>query len=224
MIKIDSQLLWQITAIGGWLFLVLWLGNVIKQVYDRPELTRKFVHIGTGNVILLAWGLNCSLPLCLVFSILFTVIAYLSYSTNILPMLNGIGRDTRGVFYYALSITCLVALFWGQGKPEFATIGIMMMSWGDGLAALVGQRWGRHKYWIGNNQRSIEGSLTMFVVSSGVTTIILWLSNYPLAWLIAVPSALVATALEAVSVGGTDNLTVPLFGSLVAYWLVFGSF
>lgn len=224
MLNVDGQLVLQIIAIGSWLFCVFLGGALIKKVFDRPELTRKFVHIGTGNVILVAWALHCSLTFCLIFAGTFTVIAYLSYSTNILPMLNGIGRDTRGVFYYALSITGLVALFWGQGRPEFAAIGVMMMTWGDGLAALVGQAWGKHKYWVGPNQRSIEGSVTMFLVSSLAVTIILQISDYPSAWVIALPSALVATALEAISVGGTDNLTVPLFGSLVAYWLVFGSF
>lgn len=42
----------------------------------------------------------------------------------------------------------------------------MAMTWGDALAALVGQRIGRHRYTIGQSSRTLEGSAVMFAVSA----------------------------------------------------------
>ena len=35
------------------------------------------------------------------------------------------------------------------------------MAWGDGLAAIIGQRFGKHQYQIGTIKKSWEGSLAM---------------------------------------------------------------
>ena len=219
----DSQifgwpvLVTQITVIGLWLSLVFAGASLLQRFFPNPELTRKVVHIGTGHVIIWAWLLHCSIYLCLAVSSLFTLISYLSYSQNILPLINSVGRDTRGVFYYCLSITLLVAIFWRMEQPQFAVIGVMVMTWGDSLAALVGQRWGNHQYRVGTNQRSLEGSLTMLVASGLVCFgIVSWL-GYPQPWLVSIATALTGTILEAISQGGTDNLTVPLATALLSY-------
>ncbi|MFN3927716.1 MAG: diacylglycerol/polyprenol kinase family protein [Pseudanabaenaceae cyanobacterium] len=212
------ELLIQGGAIVSWLAIVLALGMVAKLQFANPEIARKVVHIGTGNVILIAWALNASIYLCLTVAIAFTIIAFLSYYTNILPMLVGIGRQTRGVFYYGLSITLLVAIFW-HTKPELVVIGVMVMSWGDGLAALIGQKWGRHKYTVGPNQRSWEGSAIMLLVSYILVGVILQWTDYPHSWLVSLPVAVLSAILEAVSLGGTDNFTVPLATTLLCFGL-----
>jgi len=207
----------QIVIIGLWLGLVFAGASLLQRFFPNPELIRKVVHIGTGHVIIWAWLLHCSIYLCLAVSSFFTLIAYLSYSQNILPLINSVGRDTRGVFYYSLSITLLIALFWHIRQPQFAVIGVMVMTWGDSLAGLVGQRWGNHKYCVGSNQRSLEGSLTMLVASGLVCFgIVSWL-GYPQPWLVSIATALTGTILEAISQGGTDNLTVPLATALLSY-------
>jgi phytol kinase len=209
----------QILVIALWLGAVFTVASLMRRVVPHPELVRKVVHIGTGHVILWAWLLHCSIYLCLAIASLFTLISYLSYWQNILPFLDSVGRDTRGVFYYSLSITLLVAIFWRIDQPQFAVLGVMVMTWGDGLAALVGQKWGVHKYKIGNNQRSLEGSATMLLTSGIVCySIIHWL-GYPEPWLISMPTAVTGTVLEAISQGGTDNLTVPLATALVSFAL-----
>jgi len=209
----------QLAIIGLWLSLVFAGASLLQRVSPNPELTRKVVHIGTGHVIIWAWLLHCSIYLCLAVSSFFTLITYLSYSQNILPLINSVGRDTRGVFYYSLSITLLIALFWQIEQPQFAVIGVMVMTWGDSLAALVGQRWGNHQYRVGTNQRSLEGSLTMLVASGlACFAIVSWL-GYPHPLLISIPTALAGTVLEAISQGGTDNLTVPIATALISFAL-----
>jgi phytol kinase len=115
----------------------------------------------------------------------------------------------------------LIAIFWPLQHPEYAVIGILVMAWGDGLAAIVGQKWGRHPYQILGNTKSLEGTATLLVVSYIVTTIILYIvhGNLLYIWLVGIPVAIVAVVLESISQLGIDNITLPLGAALLAFWL-----
>ena len=95
------------------------------------------------------------------------------------------------------------------------------MAWGDGLAAVIGQRWGQHKYQVFGNRKSWEGSLTMLFVSFVVSGIILLATqgNNQITWSIAIAVAITATGLETFSKYGIDNLTVPLGSASLAFFL-----
>jgi phytol kinase len=178
----------------------------------EPEQVRKVVHIGTGNVILLAWWLQIPAWVGIGAAIASSTIALLSYKFPILPGINSVGRQSLGTFFYGLSIGILIAWFWWLHLPQYAAIGILVMTWGDGLAALIGQRFGKHPYQIAGSQKSWEGSLTMAVVSYIVSSLILLAvqGNIWQTWVIPIAVALAATGLEAFSKLGIDNLTVPL--------------
>jgi len=203
-----------------WLGLVFLASEILHRFNQDPELVRKVVHIGTGHVLLIAWWLHIPTWLCLAAGVIFSAIALASHYTNILPMLNDVGRKTYGVFYYALSITVLVALLWDR-HPQYAVIGIMVMSWGDGMAALIGKRFGKHTFVNLGNKRSYEGSFAMFVTSLVVTLIILGMTHGIRAndIFVAIPVAAIAALLEAYSPGGTDNLSVPLSSAGLSYFL-----
>lgn len=204
----------------------LWLGAVVLlagwQIWRgaESEIVRKIIHIGAGNVILLAWWLKIPAWLGISASILFSAITLLSYQFPLIPGIDSVGRKSLGTFFYAVSIGVLTACFW-QNYPHFAVIGVLIMTWGDGFAALVGQRWGNHRYKLGGMQKSWEGSLAMLVISNIVCGLVL-LSVYEQMGqilLISLVVALVATLLEAFSKLGIDNLTVPLGSAGIAFWL-----
>ena len=217
-------LLWlQIVVVGVWLGIILliagWLSLVIKA---DPELSRKVVHIGTGNVILLAWWLQIPAWVGIAASILAGMVTLLSYRFPLLPGINSVGRKSLGTFFYAVSIGVLVAWFWYLQQPQYAVLGILVMTWGDGLAALVGQRFGKHHYQVWQTQKSWEGSLTMLLVSSIVSSLILLSvqGNVWQTWLVSLVVAAVATGLEAFSLYGIDNLTVPLGSAALGFLLI----
>lgn len=216
--------LWlQITTVAVWVVLILLVSwGVNRFVTDDSEIVRKIVHIGTGNVILLAWWLNIPMSVGVTASILASVITLLSYRFPILPGINSVGRQSLGTFFYAVSFGILVAWFWYLQQPQYAAIGIMVMTWGDGLAALVGQRFGKHKYQVFGANKSWEGSLTMALVGYIVTCLILLgvQGNIWQTWVVSLVVAVVATALEAVSFLGIDNLTVPLGSAALAFVLM----
>ena len=210
----------QISAVAIWLGLVFLASDILRRLKQDPELVRKVVHIGTGNVLLIAWWLHIPTWLCVTAGVTFSAIALASHHTNILPMLNDVGRKTYGVFYYALSITVLVGLLWDH-HPQYAVIGVMVMSWGDGMAALIGKRFGKHTFIYMGNKRSLEGSLAMFVTSL-IVMLGIFASGHSLSAHdigVAIPVAAIAAMLEAFSPGGTDNLSVPLASASLSYFL-----
>jgi phytol kinase len=206
---------------------ILYLGGIIlcAELLNRlqklnGELTRKVVHIGTGNVILLAWWLDIPPWIAIAASVIASVVALLSYYLPILPSVNSVGRKSLGTFFYAISIGVLVAWFW-QLLPQYTAIGILVMSWGDGMAAIVGQNFGKHPFQFLGNKKSWEGSLTMAIVSFLVTgTILLGVGGDLLPTLgVSLAVALCATFLETFSLLGVDNLTVPLGSAAIAFYL-----
>ena len=200
--------------------LVLAAEGLNRLTDTHGEFTRKIVHIGSGNVVLLAWWLQIPSTIGIGAAIVAGIIALLSYSVPILPSLNSVGRKSLGTFFYAVSFGVLFACFWTK-YPEFTVIGILIMAWGDGLAAVVGQRFGQHPYEIFGGKKSLEGSLTMFLVSFLMAGLILSTTQgNPLSsWGIALVVAMVATGLESFSWLGIDNLLVPLGSTFCAFYL-----
>jgi phytol kinase len=109
--------------------------------------------------------------------------------------------------------------------------GIAAMTYGDAFAAIVGRRYGRHRYYqpLGgeSNVYTLEGSLANFVFTFVGVGITWWVMSPPgitsTGKLLygALISAVVATPLEALSPWGSDNLIVPIGVSWVLELLNF---
>jgi phytol kinase len=190
-----------------------------RYTTTSPEQVRKVVHIGTGNVILLAWLLQLPAWVGIVSAVLAGIVTLVSYRLPILPGVNSVGRKSLGTFFYAVSIGILTAVFWPLHQPYYGAIGILIMAWGDGLAAIIGQKYGKHPYTIVGNTKSWEGTLTMLVVSYAIVTLVLLnvQGNIWQTWVVGIPVAIAATAVESIAQWGIDNLTVPLTGAGLAY-------
>ncbi|WP_373530468.1 diacylglycerol/polyprenol kinase family protein [Nostoc sp.] len=218
---------------------LLVIGEGLRRLFSvKPDLTRKVIHIGAGmwvfGVLLLFnhWEIGI-IPFAT-----FIGLNYLFYRYRIIGAMDT-EDSSPGTIYFAISVTLLFGLLWRPNSPidgaAIAVAGIMAMTWGDALAALIGRRFGKHKYQVGNSVRSWEGSAAMFVASTAVIFLVLLLlpgsSLSPLAkplslgWalLTAVITATFATLAEAVSPHGTDNLSVPLVAAGVV-WVVMQGF
>jgi len=215
--------LWlHVGLVGVFLGAIVLLAETLHQLLPKnTELARKVVHIGTGNVILLAWWLKFPAWVGISASIIASFIALLSYYIPFLPGINSVGRKSFGTFFYAISIGVLVAWFWPLKQFQYAAVGILVMTWGDGLAGVIGQKFGQHPYKVWGMKKSWEGSVTMALTSYAVSSLIFWgvQGNIWQTWLIPVAIALVATTLESLSHLGIDNLTVPLGSAAVGFFL-----
>lgn len=212
----------QITLVFLYLGILVAIAEITNRFYDTGvEFTRKIVHIGTGNVILLAWGLSIPPWIAMLASLVAAITAIVSYFIPILPSINSVGRHSLGTFCYAVSIGLLTGWFFPLDLPQFAVIGILVMAWGDGLAAVVGKRFGQHGYQLAGIKKSWEGSITMFLASFGVISLVLLgvYGNSGIVWIVALGVSAIATALETFSFWGIDNLTVPLGSAAASFYL-----
>lgn len=219
-----SPLWLQISLVAVWIGVLLLIASILNRFSKsgNSEAVRKVVHIGTGNIILLAWWLQIPASVSIGASIVASIVTLLSYRFPILPGINSVGRKSLGTFFYAVSIGVLVAWFWTIELPQYAVLGILVMTWGDGLAALVGQKLGKHPYKIWGAQKSWEGSSAMAIVSYIVSSLVLLgvQGNIWQTWVVPLPIALAATALEAYSIYGIDNLTVPIGSAAIGFLLL----
>ena len=189
------------------------------------ELTRKLVHIGAGMWVFGVLALFDRWEIGILPFASFILINYLLHRYRLFGAMDA-PDSPPGTVYFALALTLLFALLWRPAGPvdhaPIAVAGAMALTWGDALAALVGRRWGRHRYSVAGSVRSWEGSAAMFLASLAAIT--LTLALLPGSWLspqapslgigrvvaAALLAAGVATLVEAVSPRGLDNLGVPL--------------
>ena len=211
---------------------LLIIGEVLHRYAHIPnDITRKIVHIGAGMWMFGVLSLFGSWQIGVIPFASFIGLNYFFYRAKIF---RGIDSDTAslGTVYFAISITLLSIALWRPAGPidhaPALVAGVMTMTWGDALAALIGKHYGTHRYTINGGTRSYEGSAVMFVVS--LIVIFLALTQLPGSSLTPyadIPSttavviasfagAAVATVVEALSPHGTDNLTVPICVTLVA--------
>ena len=114
-----------------------------------------------------------------------------------------------------------VTLCWGLFADRYLVLATIY-AWGigDGLAALVGKRFGKHKIkWkLADGKKSMEGSATMFLCSlSAVFTVLMVRGGIgvPMCCAIALLAALVCTVAELCAKDGWDTVICPISAMIV---------
>jgi phytol kinase len=190
------------------------------------EVVRKFIHIGVSNWwFILLWAF-ADLTFALIGPIVFIVAnaaAVFSGAAGILGVHDR--RRNLGLVYFPISLTFLIMGYYLDAIPQWAaTIGALTMGYADGLAALVGKKWGKAVPIKVSGNKSVLGSAIMFAVTLAIVATVGQAYALPQAWsapwlLKAVLIALVATLLEAYTPWGLDNLSVPLASAALAAWI-----
>jgi phytol kinase len=182
------------------------------------EFTRKFIHIAVGM-----WAYGTVLlferrTLAIIPPLSFVLINALSYWRGTFQAMETGEKGQLGTIYFPLSFAALIWLLWDH--PHLMVASLMPMTWGDALAAVVGQRIGQRRYSVAGSTRSLEGSVGMFLVSWAATlAALVLLAPGPLDFAAtmgaAATTALGAVLVEAFSPWGIDNLTVPVISAVV---------
>ena len=206
-----------IVIIGLILFLLEAIG---RRVGVEPETVRKWIHIAVGHWVFLALAWIDHWYIAIAPLLFFTVVNLLTLKRGTGQM-NQVERISYGTVYYPISLLILVGLFF-EREPMALVAGSMVLAWGDGMAALVGRRYGKTFYTRGAIKRSFEGSIAMFLFSFLVLTSTFLIYALP-AWIAISYGFLlanIAALIEAVSYRDLDNVFIPLsIGALVAFAL-----
>ncbi len=201
-----------IAAVVAWLALVAGLALAVRSRWpEQREWSRKLVHIGSGAVVPIAWGLGVERVLAVPAAALITGLALLNHRLRLLPAVEDVGRASYGTVAYGASITLLLWCFW-PGRADAVAAAVLVMAVGDGLAGLIGPLRASPSWQVLGQRRSLLGTAVMALASLAVLLAVAAAAGperAPAALALAA-IALAATLLEQLGPLGIDNLSVPL--------------
>ena len=170
---------------------------LLDRAFSVPSvIVRKLLHVLSALwVILMAYGFESAAARALGPVLFIFINALYAYRKE--------GRFDSGLVTFPVSLLIVSLLFsFGYVSADTAISSMLVLGCGDGAAAVTG-------YFLHKTGKSIEGSISMFLVSM----VVLLFFSLALPWCILV--ALAATVAERVTPYGLDNLTVPLTSALL---------
>ena len=170
------------------------------------EYTRKFVHISVGTFVAF-WSLYLTRNQILLLSAAFVFVVAVSTYTKFFKAIHSVQRPTWGELLFAASVGVLAYV---AGNHWIYSASLLIMSVADGMAAVIGMKFGRsNRYSVFGYTKSVAGTATFLVATIiillGFSLSVPGIFSY---WFVAI--ALLATVLENVSIRGLDNLLVPV--------------
>ncbi len=207
------------------------LSELLRKTFHlHPEFSRKIVHGGVGFGILFGPDLFVSPVPILLLSALFTAVNFMAVRKGWLKGMHGLARrQSYGTVYFPISLFVLALFFW-QRSPEIVVLSMFTFSLGDAAAALVGESLrSPHTFSLTGDPKSYEGSAALaFVTWAAVVagSLVLWHPLQPSWYFLFIMGgsvAVVATATEALSSKGLDNLTLPFANAVVLSVFLFPS-
>lgn len=202
--------------------LLLFTEKVVSKRY--PIAARKFLHIMTGNIAFILPLFQTRWIMAFLAAGPFIIFTFLMSPYSPVKSLRGKTSEAGhglGLVYYAITWTVLAYVFFDH--REIIAIGILAMWSGDGLASLIGSRYGKRKYVVMRDTRSYVGSATMFLCTFVLLVVAIVFYAIPLslrgvAYLLCIAG--VCTVIEGATPFGLDNLSVPFVAALL-YWGLF---
>jgi len=183
-----------------------------KFTEDNKEALRKIIHIGMGPLIPIAQYLQIDQNSALTFTGIISILIFLNYSYKFFPSIEDVDRKSFGTLFYCISLFILIFFFW-EKDPYALMAGFFIMTFGDGLAGLIGKNL-KSKNWIFFKQKkSLFGTATMFLTSLLVVCSLAYIQKYNFN-INLLMIAFIATTLEQFSVIGIDNFLVPLASAI----------
>ncbi|MFX1367451.1 MAG: phosphatidate cytidylyltransferase [Promethearchaeota archaeon] len=249
------DLVWDVIAFIVSFILILMLVQINAAIEKSGKLsttvTRKVIHTFAAPLWVLTWPLFSggvfSRWLAMVVPLMF-VLLFVAIGTGKMVNEDFVGSMSRsgdprellgGTLYYAFMMV-VIAVLWFYvpnvgGNPiladatPLALIVFGCLAGGDGFADVIGRKYGgERKFGIGGAEKTVAGTIGMFIGSVLFSTILIFLfsievSAFVLADLL-IPIlivSIVATIVEAFTPKGLDNLTISIAAIVVCLILPF---
>jgi len=201
------------------------------------HLSRKIIHIGTGPIFVLCWllfqrtpsapYLAALVPGAITLQFILVGVGVIKDEAAVQAMSRTGDRleILKGPLYYGIVFVLVTILYWLD--TPVGIVALMVMCGGDGIADLVGRRYGRIKLpW--NKKKSWAGSLGVFLggwlLSVFVLAIYTTTGVFSFPLILYIPGltiiALACSLVESLPFENVDNITVTL-AALVIGPLVF---
>lgn len=203
-----------------YVFGIIGLGEGLRRWRGYgSDFTRKVIHIGVG---MMSWALHLLFDTPWFFiaaCVAFMIINFLDWRYGFFAAMASSDRSNLGTVYFPLAAAVVALLFWE--RPPLMVAALMPLTWGDGMAPVIGKAYGRRRYTVHTSTRSVEGSLGFFVSGFLFTWLALWgMGGTPMitsaaALLPALVVTVATTLVEAISIWGLDNLTITAVAILI---------
>ena len=214
---------------------IIWLrinDFAAQRGWVSSQMSRKIIHMGTGPLFVLCWPLfresplsrylAALVPLAITAQFFLVGAGIINDEAAVLAMSRtGDRREIlRGPLFYGLIFVLITMIYWTDSP--IGIIALMLMCGGDGLADIIGRKFGRAKLPI-NGEKSWAGSLAMFwggwVCAALILAIYIALRIFPGPWRAYLPPltliAAAGTLIESLPLHDVDNISVTLTASLL---------
>lgn len=183
--------------------------EVIRRLFGATnEMTRKTAHFGGAAIALVAPLLLPKAGVVLL-GLTFAALLLVTKRTALLDSVHKADRVTLGEVFLPLGVSSAALLFLPDRLGHYL-FGMLIMGLADGLAGIIGKRWGRHRLVLFGIRKTWEGTLTFFMSTALIVSLVTPLTLGPLALV-----CLLLTVVEFVSVRGLDNLTLPIAAGIL---------
>ena len=181
------------------------------------DISRKITHIGAGSVIGflplysdLGWSKYLNVTIFVVWiALLVQKGLFASLEDEAVKTMTRTGDKRellKGPLYFVIVATICGTLLY---KSFPGIVAMASLGWGDGVAPIIGFRYGRWKYKIFSD-KSVEGSISMFIFAFAASVFFVWLilpSELNLSRILLL--TFVATLVEGCSPKEVDNIVIP---------------
>ncbi|MGZ6005188.1 MAG: hypothetical protein ACXWLH_03470 [Candidatus Saccharimonadales bacterium] len=190
------------------IFLVLVLSEYLWNSKKlRGELGRKFVHISVGCFVA-SWPFYMSFRSIQMISLAFFVVVLLARKLKVFAAIHTVDRKSWGDVLFAVGIG-LAAVFTKSDWIFLAAI--LNLSLADGLAGLIGKRYGKNSnYKVFGYTKSVVGTLTFWLVSLAILLFVKQLGDINIGLMTLVWLPVLTAIAENIGIYGLDNVLVPL--------------
>jgi dolichol kinase len=183
------------------------------RIFGQPsaELSRKLVHFMGGLLVLAFPWIFDSRWTVIGLVLVFAFLIWGTEKVGLLKSIHGVARKTEGGLFYPLAVALLFIV--AYDNPPFYLASALALIVSDAAAAILGTRYGTKTYSVEEDRRSLEGSISFFVITLLVVHLPLLLmtdTDRGVTVILAVLISLIVTLLEGVSLRGSDNLIVPM--------------
>lgn len=212
MIFLLSELTGMGILAGLFLLVTFFVESAARSELLCPESSRKSIHVLGGLGCLLFPILVESWVSVLIMSIIFGIFFYAGERFQLLKSLSSVKRKSLGSLLFPIAI--LFLFITAQKQMWLYASSLLVLVLADTAAALAGTQFGKVTYATCETQKkSLEGSLSFALIAyAAVFSSMVFLSDFPVITcaLTTLLMVIILMGIEGVSIGGTDNIFVPL--------------
>lgn len=203
----------------AFVFFMIFVATLIQKLFKLGnEFSRKIIHIAVGHWIFIALFYFEDWYIAIIGPIAFILINFLSYKFTVFKAME-LEEKNPGTIYYPISLAICTLLTYSQ-KPLLILpyLGIMAMTWGDGMAAVIGKKFPIRQI---KPRKSIGGSASFFLFTLFASVIYLFIEATDLSKgtiiFYALGTAFIGVLIELFSPKNLDNLTVPIILGVIGF-------